>query len=1308
MQREKELLHLHKNLKYSNVQNTFEGDNTVDELIQLEKKRETCAFELTVKEADLRVKKNDLENLKLNLEMYITDRERLKFKEQEIKKKIHTVEDKILKYENYIKKIERVNDSLQSELAGVFAFSLRKKKELRTQIEINEKRVFDVRERIDILELKKSEFEKSRQDSALNAAEIRVNHLQKSIDSVSEEIRNLETQIFEINTAVTTVEEEIRKKKEAICVKKREQEASEATKDGISEDNKPEEIDSLEVVEGDMASFSRVSNVISDELCQKCDNMLFYYKKQDIDAIGYQDNEIGFVIKKGSRISAIEKITCSSVTKRLRKEYAYCIDSSNILKEDIIFKSANQAANFCVFGTASATLVWTTEDGVTLRDYRKELNCVENNPVVEQGCLEDEVGIEQEQQSCEEKIFVKNYEVDVFEEEELDSVETEVGTDTPYYQLYGVNPNDYSELTVESLEFSVRLYNILSRNGFEKVEELLKTNDDVLCKIKGFGKTCLDELHAYLGTLPSCHITKSNKEDADIRITAELVPFREQILCGDFSFLNDISVSFASMHYINQFRKAYSVLDSELIEQVINGNPEVFHISEMLQEFIRRMNNERQCKKMIQSIPNNRLDTNISLIIKCFSDNEAAVCYLKGLTAETEQSLREYLLANADMIRSNEKWLTRLMKWCEFDLCTDFNHFFGDMRKSDRELQVIRGRSEGKTLEVIGSSMGITRERVRQIEKKIIRRFDSWQKHNRVLFKIFLDMNEKTSLSSMEIINFLGCYGQEFVYLMKNCVSDDVIYDKQFDMFIMEDVSLTEKVQSYVDTLPDAFSEKKLTDFLKKVEKEDEYPVKMVMAAIEDNYQKTGDTYHRFRLSLASIYSDVLQRFYPNGIHVYDAVEIEHFRRLVHSEYGMDLSNKSDHAIGAVLSRIGILCGRGIYMLRQDKTYISEDLARRIHDYIESSASPIFMTNTLFSIFEDDLLSEGVDNKYFLQGILRDLYENEWIFRRDYISKDESYTSVYSSIIGFIRNSQYPISKEELHKEFPGVTEIVISISVSDPNILNLFGHYIHSCRLKLSASDIRYLKDTIERFLSEKDVCHCKEIYEYINADYPVVLTNNFVYYAFSLYSLLEYLFRDHYNFSRPFVARENATIERVADVLRDIVRESERMEISEIQTFAREHRFQLYNICEFIDSCNDTHLLISDMEIASINYIGVTEEMAKAIESIVASEIEGTMPIYQLQTLHSLPQINVEWNAWLIYSVLKKWSTRLEVGLSSSQFRQSYPVVSPIGKLDMTAVGDCSGHHEGTITMADDLSKIDDLIGNYVLEDLEDLNGL
>ena len=740
----------------------------------------------------------------------------------------------------------------------------------------------------------------------------------------------------------------------------------------------------------------------------------------------------------------------------------------------------------------------------------------------------------------------------------------ETKTSKAYYIIYGVEPEDYADVDIQSLNFSVRLTNRLIEENYHTVAELLKSNDDIMEKIRGFGKGCFDELHTYLGTLDS----EKQKVRTD-SLPNELFQFKEKIIKGDFSFTSELELSDASWKYINRYKEAHAVLDSGFVEELVNGTPAALQIYVMLAEFIKRDEEKKKVQNILNEIPANRLAEKISWLITCHSSDVNTVNYLNSLVADETPSLESYIVSNADRLLSGDHRLVQFVRWCQFELHEDLKQLFANAIKNERELQVIQGRAAGKTLDAIGKSFDITRERVRQIEKKVVRKFNNWQKRNRIMYKIFIELKETAGLSTMELMDAVGEHGREFVYLIKNCEDSEFIYDKQLDLFMIESLSIADKVQAYVESMPDTFPERKLAGFIKTAEKEFEYPEKLVSAAIEDNYKKTGDTYHRFRLTLESMYSDILKRFYPDGIHVYDADEIEHFR---------------------------------------------------------------------------------------------------------------------------------------MH----GVTEIVINFSVSDHNIINLFGQYIHSCRLKLSDRDIKYIRDVVEQNLIKNGVCHCKDIYEYINEEYPVLLTNNFISYPFSLYSLLEYLFGDYYNFSRPYIARKNATIERVDDLLHDMIRESEKISLSDIMAFAREHHFVIANILEFIDSCNETHLLMNDMELASIDYIGVTAEIAAILKKRISEEIDCTVPIHQLQSVSTLPEINVEWNTWLIYSVIKKWGVSLEVAASNNQFRHSYPLVAPKGRMDISQMDPSTGEHDGQLVMADDLSKIDELIGDYVLEGLGDIDEL
>lgn len=1031
------------------------------------------------------------------------------------------------------------------------------------------------------------------------------------------------------------------------------------------------------------------------------ENELLYYITPHINAVGYEKENGVFVVLRGSKVNCKERITSSYVIKKLREMYKEIIDSTGRLGEDITFKSANEAACFCYYGSTSATMVWKNEQGDTLRKIRKERE--KKNEIIEESCdivnEKSRIQLEVKEHDIGKKSGAGQDKILKHVIEEKSGTNVNMVETVAYYEIYNLLPEQFANVDILTLDFSVRLEKRLLIKEITTVEKLLHMNDKVLGEIKGFGAGCYKELHLYLKSLNNQMSEKNLKTTHSLPL--ELEQYRNLIKEQDFSFVEMEKLSDNSLKYIERLKVAFDNVDGELVQSIYSDNHEIINIVRMLQTFCASIENNRECREVTKIMNVNLLNKQVSLIIKTYTDNEEYKKYLTSLMQEDE-TLEMYVTSN--YINAKDNVIFRnFIKWCQYNLRLETQKFFDELLTTERKRTVLFARSEGKALQFIAESFKepVTRERVRQIEQKLFANVEKWIKRTKILNRIFLELDEDTILSADEIATYIGEYGYVLVYVLKNIDMDDILYDKQLDMFVLENLSLPEKVQSYVESLPDILTQKEYQEIFDAIG-DTGYPEKMVEATINDNYKKTGETYHRSRLSLTNMYYDVMQRFYPSGMHIYDPEEIAKFKELVFKEYGINIFDKSDHAIGSVLARIGILCNRGVYKARENKNYISKHLAAQIYEYIEKSSSPIFMTNTLFSLFEEELLKENVDNKYYLQGILRDLYDKNWYFKRDYISKDQSCTSLYSSIVDYIKNAKDSVSKEELHREFPGVTEIVLNFAIGDHDILNLFGQYIHSNKLSLLNSEIAYLNEVVESFLSKKGFCHCKEIYNYIVQDNPSILKKNYINFAFSLFSVLEYIFVETYNFSRPYIAKKGIVIEKATDVLREIVRENEIMEIVEIQEFAKENHVVVYNVRELIDSFNDTHLLINDMQIASIEYIGITESKAREIEDTILLDITETTAIHQLHNWKNLPTVNVEWNVWLIYSILKRWSTKLEVGVSNAQFRQAYPLVAPIGKYYFKEEFCQNSNVSSSLYMPDDLDNIDDLLEDMI-EDID-----
>ncbi len=881
-------------------------------------------------------------------------------------------------------------------------------------------------------------------------------------------------------------------------------------------------------------------------------------------------------------------------------------------------------------------------------------------------------------------------------------------SDTTFWDLYPVDLSSVENVSVQSLPVSVRVTNLLMHNGVRTVADLYRMKVEDFIKLHGAGKKCYDETCQYLSDLSSkaVEIAPSWGTPKFVthvpRIVADNI---ESIINQNFTFCEELPIESDDAIVIDKYKEAVEILGTDLARDCYQKPNKILPLIDALKPFIKAQQ-EREYRKnkvfeMLALIPTQRINNGVRGYINAFTTDEGqrkVLGKIYGLELYPAACIKNYIFELVAESVTNFAVLLNFLKWCAFDINKEISELF-QIRygRSNSIKSVLLGRAMGETLGGIGNKMGITRERVRQIEAKAKKIFNIWQSKNHILSKISAERNGNSVISASELSEYFGDKYAEMVFLLRTSDSPAYYYDSQLDAFVMGDESISALIGRIVEALPDAFDENKYNAIIINAVEEQNIPQEFIEKAISDEFQMDGSTYHRKHLSLTAIYTEILEKYYQNGIDVYNENELDIFRCIAIEEYGCKNLPEKNRAISARLSDIGILCGRGKY--RPKKTsYISKDLAERIHQYIVDSPSVIFMTNTLFNIFEDELLKFEIDNKYYLQGVLRELYDSEFVFRRDYISKDESVTSLYVEIVQYIKKFSYPITKEEIKKAFPGVTEIVISFATGDANIINLFGKCIHGSRLNLSDANKVYFEKVLRKFVTGDAVCHYKELYDFIEHDDSDLLRKLFIHFPTSLFSVLEYLFKDQYQFKRPFISNVGTDIGNPEEQLHDLIISSDEIAISEITAFAKDNYYEINSILELLNSFNATHLLMDRDTLGAIGRIGITEDIAKNVISILQDEVTETELITSLKCIYRLPKIKVPWTEWLIYSVINRWGESLVSGTTSNQFKLSVPVVAPKEKLNVQKYEGVSVDTTVSIAQMDDLDNIDDLISDFI----------
>ncbi len=874
----------------------------------------------------------------------------------------------------------------------------------------------------------------------------------------------------------------------------------------------------------------------------------------------------------------------------------------------------------------------------------------------------------------------------------------DIDLDTAFYEMYNLNSDEYEGVSITTLPFSVRIINRFMGNGITNVAELLKTTPSALMKIKGFGKNCLDEVDDLCSKLDATNTSSSTQGRKDFGTSSLFMNYRDEIAIGDFSVFDKLELSEEEAVQLQKYKEAYEVLGEELVFESVSSAEKIIPIVEMFVDYQNRIKKQVEIWKMANALPNARKSNKAFGYINAFTLDESKRALLKEMCESEDASLLS--MAGTNKVDDAKAYilLKSFFKWCAFDLTKEIDDLFGALYENERIKTVIQLRSRKQTLEQVGNTLGVTRERVRQIEAKAKRLFSRLHSRIRIISKIAAERNGDTILTPAELEEYCGANTSDLLFFLQSYESSNYTYDHQLDIFIVGDDSISGRVQSSIESLPEIIRVNQLDSMLGEAAEEADVPVEMLEKAFLDDYRLTGEVYHRYRLSLVTIYERVLETHYPNGFKAYDTEEVQNFRKIIADEYGDVGLPTNDRALTSRVASICILCGKGLYRLK-NKDYMPRQLANRICDYIENNENTIFLTNTLFSVFEKELLAAGIDNKYFLQGILHELFADKFIFRRDYISKDIDVTSVYSAVVDFIKKSNFPVSKAQIQEAFPGITEIVINLSVGDPTVLNYFGEYLHASKLNILDGEKLYLFNVINELLSDGEAHHGREMYEKVSREKPEILTRNAAMYPFSAFSIVEYLFRDKFQFSRPYMAKNGVEIGRPAERLHDLIYSNDEFTVNEISEFSRENHFQIYSLLEYVNSCNDEFLLIDNNTMMRIERIGISAETVSVIESIILSKLSGTMAIANLDCWSQFPAILVPWTDWLVYSAIKKWSNRLEVSTSYNQFRSAVPLVAPKGKMDESQFW---GMDKETMLVQpiqiDNLDNIDDLIASYI----------
>jgi hypothetical protein len=561
-----------------------------------------------------------------------------------------------------------------------------------------------------------------------------------------------------------------------------------------------------------------------------------------------------------------------------------------------------------------------------------------------------------------------------------------------------------------------------------------------------------------------------------------------------------------------------------------------------------------------------------------------------------------------------------------------------------RFMETVQKRAAGETLQRIAEKMRMTRERVRQLEAKGLKLLEGRLLNTRINILQFINAEKgfEGILTESELNQYFGDIGHFdlFLYsLIVNPLWDTYRYNKHICAFCH--ITLQESVNELVGeiaSLPVIIEQDRKDAILAAIAGKKHVPLKAVVLAFYNQYKKDGIVYHRGKLSLTQMYDYILEKHYPSGIKLFDDSIIEHFKYHVTATFGCVLFSQNNHAIYSRIASIAVLYERGAY-IHQSYIQIEQELVDDIGAYIKASQRNTFSFNELFETFREKLfLRSNITNRYFMQGMLNYYLHGEFFFTRDTISKIQN-NNFTDEIEDFIRGKPI-VHKTEIFSAFKGVSLAVFSMRINNnDNIIYLgSGWYIHSEKLNIMPEDYG-IKNVIEKLVKDGPLSTRKLLELLQDANSSFLVRNDVSSYG-KLYGILQFMFKDYFVFSRPYIAQPGSDDISNRKVIREHLNPYTTITINELVSLCAEHQLKYFSVRSLIRDLSDEFIRINNTTLSRFT----TELDDKVVAWLVALMMEtiekqGFLVASRVDDFSRYPDVDFPWNPFLLRGFVEKY---------------------------------------------------------------------
>lgn len=563
------------------------------------------------------------------------------------------------------------------------------------------------------------------------------------------------------------------------------------------------------------------------------------------------------------------------------------------------------------------------------------------------------------------------------------------------------------------------------------------------------------------------------------------------------------------------------------------------------------------------------------------------------------------------------------------------------------------------TLEQIGSKLGVTRERIRQIEAKTI---------------------DKLLLQMPTIKNILKCIyikladkGEQFIDVDRLYTYLKELIKKNSNNHNVEEIHVRETAGILLFFMEMGNSNIKYNRKLRVIYNSDMINVDEIINHVVELFGNTlspkeimrmnsfelkilNSEYRKFKngiylkrgISPREIYTEIIEKNFKNGYRTGSQDDYDIFKKRCIEEYGIIENLPSMHSLQGMLERSNyVLIDKGKYLPSKLCPSIDNELIDEIINYIINNEPTVFY-RSIFEKYKYKLQKIGIDNHYFLKGCLDKYLPEEFTTKRDYIMVGDVKMSPAELIINYMQSFDKEFELRDLQDKFPGVKDYVfynhLYNETSNGLIWTSSKTFIYYKYLNISDDVVDELRKFIdEQFeLMNTDVISSRKIYAKMSLIKKELLEKlHLTHGQFAMFSLIKYLYPDLY-YSRPLISTKVMEQKGSYALIKNYAQKFDKFDHNTILDYVAKMNIRgLYSYLEFMDDMSDEYVQINIDTMVRKEKLGIIQEQLVQLNQLLDLIFDkyNELDTSVFKGYQMLPKMPVPWNKYLLIGIVRSY---------------------------------------------------------------------